>query len=67
MSILTNHGKVFTIGGDVATLEPLAVKGDLINMDLDGNGDKTYRVLSMNGNIAKVLGMDNMTILVKLI
>lgn len=28
-------------------------------MNLDGNGNKTYRVLSMNGNVAKVLGMND--------
>lgn len=39
----------------------LAVKGQLLNMNLDGTGDKQYRVLSMNGNIAKVLGMDDIS------
>ena len=60
MSILTNNGKVFTLSGSVLNYTsppPLAVKGDLINMDLDGN--KTYRVLAMNGNVAKVLGMSD--------
>ena len=42
-------------------IPPLAVKGDLINMDLDGNGNKTYRVLAMNGNVAKVLGMSDIS------
>ena len=36
-------------------------RGDLINMDLDNNGDKTYRILSLNGNIAKVLGMESLS------
>ena len=35
----------------------MPVKGDLINLDLDGNGNKQYRVLSMNGNVAKVMAM----------
>ena len=35
----------------------MPVKGDLINLDLDGNGAKQYRVLSMNGKIAKVVAM----------
>ena len=35
----------------------MPVKGDLINLDLDGNGAKQYRVLSMNGNVAKVMAM----------
>lgn len=34
-----------------------ALKGDLINMDLDGNGDKQYRVLNINGNKAECLAM----------
>lgn len=36
---------------------PLPQKGDLILMDLDGNGDKEYRVLKINGNIAECLSM----------
>ena len=35
----------------------MPVKGDLINLDLDGNGAKQYRVLSMNGNVCKVIAM----------
>lgn len=58
MSILTNNNKIFTLGGSVLnyTSPSLPIKGDLINMDLDGNGNKTYRVLSINGNVAKLLG-----------
>lgn len=37
----------------------MPVKGDLINLDLDGEGVKQYRVLSMNGNVAKVMAMYN--------
>ena len=37
-------------------------KGDLITMDL-GNGDKTYRVLKINGNIAECLAMYEASIL----
>ena len=36
---------------------PLAYKGNILSMDLDGNGAKQYRVLSMNGDIAKVMAM----------
>ena len=36
---------------------PLAVKGNILSMDLDGNGAKQYRVLSMNGDVAKVMAM----------
>ena len=35
---------------------PMPVKGDLITMNLDGT-DRLYRVLSVNGNVCKVLGM----------
>ena len=35
---------------------PMPVKGDLINMNLDGTS-RLYRVLSVNGNVCKVLGM----------
>ena len=41
---------------------PLAVKGDILSMDLDGQGAKQYRVLSMNGDVAKVVAMyDDLT------
>lgn len=40
---------------------PMPVKGDLITMNLDGTA-RLYRVLSVNGNVCKVLGMwDNFT------
>ena len=35
---------------------PMPVKGDLITMNLDGMA-RLYRVLSVNGNVCKVLGM----------
>ena len=35
---------------------PMPVKGDLITMNLDGT-ERQYRVLSVNGNVCKVLGM----------
>lgn len=63
MSILTNNGKVFTLGGSVLNYmpSPVPTKGDLINMDLDSKGNKTYRVLVINGNMAKLLGMSNIS------
>lgn len=63
MSILTNNGKIFTLGGSVLNYTPLSAptKGDLINMDLDGNGNKTYRVLVINGNMAKLFGMSDIS------
>ena len=38
-----------------------ALKGDLIYMDLDGNGDKQYRILKINGSKAMVLGMSDIS------
>lgn len=35
----------------------LAVKGNILSMDLDGQGAKQYRVLSMDGDVAKVVAM----------
>lgn len=60
MSILTLNNKIITLGGSVVKV-PLATKGNLINMNLDGNGNKTYRVLAMNGNVAKLLGMSDIS------
>lgn len=39
----------------------MAVKGELLTMDLDGNGNKQYRVLSINNNIAKVFDMSDIS------
>lgn len=39
----------------------MAVKGELLTMNLDGNGNKQYRVLSINDKIAKLLGMDDIS------
>lgn len=39
----------------------MPTKGDLIKLDLDGNGDKQYRVLGINGNVAKLLGMSDIS------
>ena len=36
---------------------PSAVKGSILSMNLDGQGAKQYRVLSMNGDVAKVMAM----------
>lgn len=58
MSILKLNNKIITLGGSVVNHIP---KGELINMDLDGNGNKTYRMLSINGTIAKVLGMSDIS------
>ena len=36
---------------------PMPVKGDIVNLDLDGQGDKQYRVIKCNGNVAQVMAM----------
>lgn len=58
---LSKDGKYFTLNGKLLqyTPAPLVAKGDLIKLDLDGNGDKQYRVLGINGNVAKLLGMSD--------
>ena len=63
MQFLSKDGKFYMCDGKLIgyTPPPLVVKGDLINMDLDGNGNKQYRVLSINGNVAKLLGMDDIS------
>lgn len=60
---LSKDGKYFTLNGKLLQYSPapLVAKGDLIKLDLDGNGDKQYRVLGINGNIAKLLGMSNIS------
>ena len=63
---LSKDGKYFTLNGKLLQLQyspaPLLVaKGDLIKLDLDGNGDKQYRVLGINGNVAKLLGMSDIS------
>ena len=61
---LSKDGKYFTLNGKLLqyTPAPLVVaKGDLIKLDLDGNGDKQYRVLGINGNVAKLLGMSDIS------
>ena len=49
--------KVWVTWESVRDTTPLAVKGQILSMDLDGNGEKQYRVLSMNGDVAKVMAM----------
>lgn len=60
---LSKDGKYFTLNGKLLqyTPAPLVAKGDLIKLDLDGNGDKQYRVLGINGNVAKLLGMSDIS------
>lgn len=60
---LSKDGKYFTLNGKLLQYSPapLVAKGDLIKLDLDGNGDKQYRVLGINGNVAKLLGMSDIS------
>lgn len=43
-------------GYDITFAPSMPVKGDLITMNLDGT-ERQYRVLSVNGNVAKVMAM----------
>ena len=60
---LSKDGKFYMREGKLLgyTLPPPLLKGDLIKLDLDGNGNKTYRVLGINGNVAKLLGMSDIS------
>lgn len=59
MSILKLNNKIITLGGSVVNyIPPLATKGELININLDGNGNKTYRVLKCNGKVAEAVAMN---------
>ena len=49
--------KVWVTWESVVDKTPPAVKGQILSMDLDGQGAKQYRVLSMNGDVAKVVAM----------
>ena len=49
--------KVWVTWESVVDKTPLAVKGQILSMDLDGQGAKQYRVLSVNGDVAKVVAM----------
>ena len=58
---LSKYGKFYMKDGKLLRYPPLPKKGDLLNIDLDGNGNKQYRVLGLNGNVAKVLGMNDIS------
>lgn len=59
MGIVMLDNKVLMSGNQMALYvpPPLANKGDILSMDLDGQGAKQYRVLSMNGDVAKAVAM----------
>ena len=51
--------KVLMSGNQMALYipPPMPVKGDIVNLDLDGQGYKQYRVIKCNGNVAQVMAM----------
>ena len=56
LSALAENGSLIKI------VTPIVNKGDLIYLNVDGNGDKLYRVLKCKGDVAKVVAMyDNLT------
>lgn len=59
MGIVMLDNKVLMSGNQMALYipPPMPVKGDIVNLDLDGSGNKQYRVLKMNGNVAQVIAM----------
>lgn len=60
MGIVMLDNKVLMSGNQMALYippPPMPMKGNIVNLDLDGQGAKQYRVLSMNGNVAKVMTM----------
>ena len=56
-SVPSTDLKVWVTWESVVDKTPLAIKGQILSMDLDGQGAKQYRVLSMNGDVAKVIAM----------
>ena len=43
--------------GSILSFSSIISKGSIVNLDLDGNGDKQYRVIKYNGNVAQVMAM----------
>ena len=58
MGIVMLNNKVLMSGNQMALyIPPIVPKGSLVNLDLDGNGNKQYRVIKCNGNVAQVMAM----------
>ena len=60
MGIVTLHNKVLMSGNQMALYvppPPIVPKGSIVNLDLDGNGNRQYRVIKCNGNVAQVMAM----------
>ena len=53
------NNKVLISGNQMALYipPPIVPKGSLVNLDLDGNGNKQYRVIKCNGNVGQVMAM----------
>ena len=45
------------LNGSILSSPSIISKGSIVNLDLDGNGDKQYRVLKCNGNVAQIVAM----------
>ena len=58
MGIVMLNNKVLMSGNQMALYvpPPIVPKGSLVKMNLDGT-ERQYRVLSVNGNVCKVMGM----------
>lgn len=58
MGIIMLNNKVLMSGNQMALYvpPPIVPKGSIVKMNLDGT-ERQYRVLSVNGNVCKVLGM----------
>lgn len=60
MGIVMLDNKVLMSGNQMALYippPPMPVKGNIVNLDLDGQGDKQYRVIKCNGNVAQAMAM----------
>ena len=59
MGIVMLDNKVLMSGNQMALYvpPPIVPKGSIVNLDLDGNGNKQYRVLKCNGKVAQVMAM----------
>ena len=60
MGIVMLNNKVLMSGNQMALYilpPPIVPKGSLVNLDLDGSGNKQYRVIKCNRNVAQVMAM----------
>ena len=60
MGIVTLNNKILMSGNQMALYvppPPIVPKGSIVNLDLDGQGVKQYRVIKCNGNLAQVMAM----------